>query len=144
MSYYSRYVLGFKSETYTVDLETDFLNTEQQMEPTIRQTIRRDIDDSTQRIHHFKSNHSDITFKHILLPVWISAYRYQEKIYRFVVNARTDEVQGERPWSVVKIAAAIIGGLALIGGIVLVCADARTTLDNIIPITRCYSHLINP
>lgn len=118
VSYDSRYISGFKSETYTVDLETGFQNAEQQMDPTIRQTIRRDIGGDTQRIHHFKSSHSDITFKHILLPVWMSAYRYQEKVYRFVVNARTGEVQGERPWSAVKIAAAIIGGLAIIGGIV--------------------------
>jgi len=50
------------------------------------------------------------------LPIWISAYRYKEKVYRFLVNARTGEVQGERPWSWAKIAllvAAIIAGIGI-------------------------------
>ena len=50
-----------------------------------------------------------ITFKHILLPVWISAYRFKNQPYRFLVNARTGEVQGERPWSWIKIALATTG-----------------------------------
>ena len=54
---------------------------------------------------------SDMTYKHILVPVWIAAYRFRGKSYRFVVNARTGAVAGERPWSPVKIAFAVILGL---------------------------------
>ena len=46
--------------------------------------------------------------------MYISAYRYQSKVYQVIVNARTGEVQGERPYSVWKITFAILGGLALI------------------------------
>jgi hypothetical protein len=59
---------------------------------------------------------SEITFKHVLLPVWMAAYRYKGKSYRFVVNGQTGRVQGERPWSAVKIAIAVIIGLALAAG----------------------------
>jgi hypothetical protein len=45
----------------------------------------------------------NITFKHILLPVWIGAYRFQGKVFQVVVNARTNEVKGERPYSGGKI-----------------------------------------
>jgi len=38
-----------------------------------------------------------VTFLHLLLPVWIGAYRFQAKVYQVLVNARTGEVQGERP-----------------------------------------------
>ncbi len=31
----------------------------------------------------------DVTFKHVLLPVWLAAYKYRGKTYRFVVNGRT-------------------------------------------------------
>ena len=47
-------------------------------------------------------------------PVWISAYRYQAKVYRFLVNARTGEVTGERPWSWVKITLAILLAILII------------------------------
>ena len=118
VSYDSRYMAGFKSESYTVGLKDGFADAERQMVPTIKQTIRRDIGGDTQRITTFKSSHRDITFKHILLPLWISSYRFQEKVFRFMVNARTGEVQGERPWSVIKIALASIAAAIVIGLVV--------------------------
>jgi hypothetical protein len=42
------------------------------------------------------------------LPIWIGAYRFQNKAYQVVVNASTGEVQGERPYSVIKIALLVI------------------------------------
>ena len=75
---------------------------------TIDRAIRSDIGGDEQRIRSQRSSYFDITFKHILLPIWISAYRFGDKPYRFVVNARTGEVQGERPWSVVKIVVAVL------------------------------------
>lgn len=117
VSFDEQFTSGMTTESYTVDIEQGFEEAKGKMEPTIKDTIRRDIGGDTQRINHFSVRYDDISFKHILLPVWISAYRYKDKIYRFVVNARTGEVQGERPWSVVKIAAAVIAGLILVGGI---------------------------
>ena len=36
---------------------------------------------------------SDVTFKHILLPVWMAAYKFFGESYRFVVNGQTGRVQ---------------------------------------------------
>ena len=60
-----------------------------------------------------------MTFKLFLLPMWLSSFRYDDKVFRFVVNARTGEVSGERPWSAIKIAIAVILALIVIIGIVL-------------------------
>lgn len=56
---------------------------------------------------------SAITFKHILLPVWLSAYRYRNQQYQVMVNARTGEVQGDRPYSVWKITFAVLTVVAI-------------------------------
>ena len=48
------------------------------------------------------------TFRHLLLPVWIGAYRFQGKVFQVVVNARSGEVQGERPYSAAKITLLIL------------------------------------
>jgi hypothetical protein len=42
------------------------------------------------------------------LPIYISVYKFKKKVYRFLVNARTGEVQGERPYSVWKIIFTVI------------------------------------
>ena len=90
------------------------------MAPIIEGTIRSDIGGDEQRIHSAATRYSNITFKHILLPVWMSAYRYRDKIYRIVINARTGEVQGERPYSAWKIAGMVLLGLLFFGVLVLV------------------------
>lgn len=119
--YKNEYLSGFKTETYHVTLAGGFDVAKVKMEPTIRDTVRRDIGGDEQRVNHMHSSYSKISFKHILLPVWLSSYRYEKKVYRFLVNARTGEVQGTRPYSWIKIALAVLFGLAvagLIGGLI--------------------------
>ena len=113
--YSDEYLSGFRSESYQVDLLVGFSRAKEVMEGTIRKTVRRDIGGDQQRILSLTTRHDDISFKHILLPIWLSVYRYRGKIYRFLVNARTGEVQGERPWSWVKIVSLVVVILAAAG-----------------------------
>ncbi|MFN3786044.1 MAG: primosomal protein N' (replication factor Y) - superfamily II helicase, partial [Thiothrix sp.] len=53
------------------------------------------------------------TFKHVLLPVWSAAFRYNGETYRFVINGRNGKTQGERPYSKVKIALTVLFSIAL-------------------------------
>ena len=112
--YTDAYLSGFRTESYTVDLEKGFDLATGRMEPVINQTIRSDIGGDEQRILNKNTQYFDVTFKHLLLPVWISAYRYQDNVYRFMVNARTGQVSGERPWSWVKITFAVLLAIIVI------------------------------
>lgn len=105
------YLAGFQAEKYHVELDEGFRLAGERMEGPIRATIRRDIGGDVQRIHTVHTRPYDITFKHLLLPVWITAYDYRATVYRVLINARTGEVQGDRPYSVWKIIGAVVGGL---------------------------------
>lgn len=120
--YDDAYLAGFGSECYQIDLKQGFEIARRIMDERIREAIRRDIGGDEQRIHSVDTRHAKITFKHILLPVWISAYRFQSRVFRFLVNARTGEVQGERPFSAWKIASAVIVGLIIAGIIVIIAS----------------------
>ncbi len=109
------FLSGFTTETYQVPLKEGFEFAKTRMEPTIDSAIRRDIGGDEQRIDDKRSEYSNITFKHILLPAWISAYAYNNETYRFMINAQTGEASGDRPYSPWKIAAAIIAGVAVAG-----------------------------
>ncbi|TAG23708.1 MAG: primosomal protein N' (replication factor Y) - superfamily II helicase [Rhodobacterales bacterium] len=102
------YLAGFQAEGYTVPLSDGHASARDRMSDVIRSDVRRDIGGDEQRIHSIDTTWSDETFKHILLPVWMAAYKYNGKSYRFLVNGQTGEVQGERPWSIWKIAFAVI------------------------------------
>ncbi|MFN4193531.1 MAG: primosomal protein N' (replication factor Y) - superfamily II helicase [Tabrizicola sp.] len=108
VSYAPEFLAGFQAEGYTVPLAEGHREARDRMENVIRSDVRRDIGGDEQRIHDIQTRWSDETFKHILLPVWMAAYKYNGKSYRFLVNGQTGEVQGERPWSVWKIAFAVL------------------------------------
>ena len=122
--YADDYLSGFRAESYQVDLVGGFDEAREVMVPTIRATIERDIGGDHQRIDSTDTRYNNITFKHILLPVWLSAYRYRDQVYRILINARTGEVQGERPWSAWKIVALVAGALAAIATIAAVVLAA--------------------
>ena len=107
-AYSPEFLAGFQAEGYTVALADGHGEAQDRMSEVIREDVRRDIGGDEQRIHDVDTDWSDETFKHILLPVWMAAYKYNGKSYRFLVNGQTGEVQGERPWSIWKIGFAVI------------------------------------
>lgn len=113
--YLPEFLAGFRAEAYTVELDEGFHEARQHMDRVIERDVKFDIGGDRQRIHDVQTRISDVTFKHVLLPVWLAAYKYRGKTYRFVVNGRTGRVQGERPWSAVKIAIAVLIGAVIAG-----------------------------
>ena len=101
--YEPAYLAGFKAQRYQVELADGFEKAKQVMGAQIQELVRKDIGGDEQRIERIQTEYSAETFRHLLLPVWIGAYRLQGRVYQVLVNARTGEVQGERPYSAIKI-----------------------------------------
>ncbi len=114
--YQQQYLSGFGSQAYQVELDQGFEYAREVMNGIIRGDIARDIGGDAQRIHRFEVRHDRTTFKHILLPVWSAGFQYKRKTFHFVVNGRTGKVQGQRPYSIWKIAVAVLVGLLLAAG----------------------------
>jgi hypothetical protein len=83
-------------------------------------------------------NHTQVTIDRVrlvLLPVWISTYKHQGKVFRLMVNGQTGEVVGSAPRSWQKIGCAIglgiiafcllLGCLAGAGGLASLLGGAR-------------------
>jgi DNA-directed RNA polymerase subunit RPC12/RpoP len=107
-AYEPRYLAGFRAEGYTVPVDEGYGEAREIMNAVIAGDVRRDIGGDQQRINRLDTEVGALTFKHVLLPVWLAAYRYGGKSFRFVVNGRTGSVDGERPYSAFKIALAVI------------------------------------
>ncbi len=113
--YRPEFLAGFAAEGYQVELAEGYEQAQRIMDAQIVRDVRADIGGDEQRVGSVNTAYDDITFKHILLPVWLAAYKYRGRTFRFVVNARTGKVQGERPYSKWKIALAILCGLIVAG-----------------------------
>ncbi len=114
--YQAAWLSGFTSELYQRGPEEGFQEAGKIMDDRLRQDIVHDIGGDQQRITHMRSWHQDVHFKHILLPLWVAAYRFRGKSYRFVVNGQTGEVQGERPYSAWKIAGLVMLAVGVLAG----------------------------
>lgn len=115
-SYDERFLSGFRTESYQIGPKEGFEAAKERMRPWIHQQIMADIGGDVQQIHSVQTQYANITIKHVLFPLWINSYRYGRKVYRFLVNARTGEVQGERPWSIIKMAVFTVAAMFLVYG----------------------------
>ena len=109
---------GFLARTYEVELDEGFPIAKQIMDSGIAADVRGLIGGDEQRVSEIKSRYDAITFKHLLLPVWLLAYRYHDKSYQIFINAVTGEVQGERPYSFWKIFLTILLVVGIVGVVV--------------------------
>jgi ribosomal protein S27E len=114
------YLAGFKAQRYEVSLPEGFEEAKRIMATAIESDVRRDIGGDEQRIDRLTTSYSGITFKHLLLPIYIGAYRFNGKVYQVMVNARTGEVQGDRPYSFWKILFFILFLAALVASIIAI------------------------
>ena len=81
--------------------------------------IRNDYSYDQFRNMRYGHNFSNVRFKHILLPIWISSYQYKKKVYRFLINGETGRISGKAPVSAVRIALAVLIACALALGLFL-------------------------
>ena len=122
--YQPQYLAGWRAEEYQIDLQEGWTLGQEIIRDRIREACARAVPGDTYRNLRVQSQFQDMTFKHTLLPVWIASYRYNNKVYNFMVNGQTGKVQGEAPISwwkvlltvliVLLLLACIFGGMMLL------------------------------
>ena len=115
----SSYLAGFVTEKYTIPLKDGHLKANKEAKNIATRWACRDIGGDTQRVSSLDMRLSDETFKHILLPVYVSAYKFKEKRYNFFVNGQTGAVSGQRPYSFWKIFLFILAIVLVISTILI-------------------------
>ncbi|MFD9940150.1 hypothetical protein ACFWYW_12815 [Nonomuraea sp. NPDC059023] len=112
------YISGHHTLRYEVEPEQGIEAAKQEMAEVIEQDCRRDIGGDEQRVSTVDTTYTDVRFKLLLLPVWIGCYLFGGKTYQVLINGVTGEVQGQRPYSWVKITLTALAAAALIGLVV--------------------------
>ncbi|MEN3306249.1 MAG: hypothetical protein V7603_2451 [Micromonosporaceae bacterium] len=123
--YQPDYLAGYDTLRYDVEPESGLQTARERMAPAIKEDCRNDIGGDEQRVHSVDTRYFDVTYKLVLLPVWIAAYLHAGKPWQVMVNGRTSEVIGQRPYSAAKITAAVLAALLVITAIILLIVLAR-------------------
>lgn len=118
--YKPEYIAGFVAERYSLGLKDAW----KKAMSSIKETLRGNISHEIEMEHHadrvrnlnLNTDFSNITYKYLLLPIWVSNFKYNDKVYQFMVNGQTGKVAGKTPLSIPKI---IITAVAIIAIIVI-------------------------
>jgi DNA-directed RNA polymerase subunit RPC12/RpoP len=114
------YLAGWHAEAYSLDVREAWSRAEAEMHETQRSRCASDVPGDTHMALSVTTVLSGKRYRHTLLPVWVCAYRFRGKTFRFLVNGQTGEVQGQAPLSWVKILLLVLGIGAIITIVVLV------------------------
>ena len=112
--YEPQFLSGFEAQRYQLPLQDGFELAKREMQGQIDSTVRQAIGGDEQTVDNIATNYMNIMFKHILLPVWVGAYRFDGRVFQVVVNARTAQVKGERPYSIGKIVLLVVAVILLL------------------------------
>lgn len=110
----AEYLAGHLCRTYDNDVEHGFVAAKARMDDAIKQTVRGDIGGDQQRIQHVNTQYHNLTYKYLLLPIWLLTVIYAGQTFQVFINGVTAEVHGERPYSKLKIAITALLVLAAI------------------------------
>ena len=105
-SYGPEYLSGYNSECFSVDLETSHQEARHEMLEYLESMARNEIlsrYDEADSIH-IQADFREESFKHVLLPVYSTAYMFKDKVYQVLVNGQTGDITGKYPLSPAKIA----------------------------------------
>jgi preprotein translocase subunit SecE len=113
------YLSGYYAEVYKIKADTGFESAKRIMESTLRNLAAQDIQRQYDRanVQSLSTKYSDVTYKHVLLPLWSSAFGYKGKTYKYLINGETGKVSGSRPYSVIKITLAVLAATAALAAI---------------------------
>ncbi len=121
--YQPEFLAGWRAESYAIDLMPAWGSAQESMSRTQESRCGGDVPGDTHRGLSVRNQFSHVTFKHVLLPIWIAAYRYNGKPYQFLVNGQTGEVVGKAPWSFWKIFFAVLAAVAVLTTVIVLYAQ---------------------
>lgn len=137
VNYDVHFLAGFLAQAYDRILESAWEMGRQQMRELTRQACVDQASTSIVRNFRMELDFSDESWRYLLLPVYLSVYRHEGKVFQVVVNGQTGAVSGQRPvdwqrvWLVISLllAPGILGGL--VGLITLPLAGAGMVIGGI-------------
>ncbi len=117
------YLAGIAAEKYSVGLKTGWERAKVSISALLKSNIisevKREHNADRAEISKMITDYADIKYKYLLVPVWLSSFKYKEKVYNFMVNGETGKTSGKIPISPFRVALVVLGILAIIALIIL-------------------------
>lgn len=106
--YEQKFLAGFSAEHYKINVQAGWKNVQPRMKNYIKTRILSHYHYDVVGYLNFEPVYKNITYKYVLLPIWIGAYSYNKKDFRFIVNGENGKITGKYPISAPKVIVTVL------------------------------------
>lgn len=115
--YTPEYLSGFMAYRYDKDIRTSWSEARGKIDQSIRRSILARYGADVVDYLNVQTGHSDVTYKYVLVPVYVGNYTFKKKLYNVFVNGSTGRVYGKSPVSPLRVSGLVLFILALLAGV---------------------------
>jgi hypothetical protein len=121
VAYAADFLAGWQAQAYDITLPKAWEEGKAEMRDQAKEACYADINSAHIRNFVMTADFADEAWRYLLLPVYLTAYKFEGKVYQVMVNGQTGVVAGQKPvawWKIwLAVAAMLAPGacLALIG-----------------------------
>ncbi len=115
--YEEEYLLGFMAYHYDSEISDCWGDAKKRIDADLKNRILSQYFYDTVAYLNVSTNHENVTYKYVMLPVYVGNFNYNKKLYNFYVNGESGKVSGKTPKSPLRIGSAVTAGLAILAGI---------------------------
>lgn len=129
--YDPKFLGGWRATTFDVSLDRAWKEGKAEIRDQVKTTCRNKMKTNHVRNFSMITDFNDEAWRLALLPVYLSAYRFNHKVYQVMANGQNGTIAGQKPVAWIKvwlaICAILLPGLAaILSGIALIPTNSGT------------------
>jgi DNA-directed RNA polymerase subunit RPC12/RpoP len=117
VSYAPDFLAGWQAQTYDLTLPKAWEQGKAEMRERAKSACYNEMKSSHVRNFNMTADFAEETWRYVLLPVYVAAYRFENKVYQVMLNGQTGAIAGQKPvawWKIwLAVAAMLFPGLCL-------------------------------
>jgi DNA-directed RNA polymerase subunit RPC12/RpoP len=142
--YETKFLHGFVANHYDKDIKTSWQEAKGVIDQQIRSMIMRKHHADVVDYLNVSTNHHNVTYKYMLMPVYVGNFTFHKKLYNLYVNGSTGKVYGKAPVSPIRVGLLVIIIAAIIALFAIIANKASSgDNDSYIYGSICYENEVN-
>lgn len=111
------FLAGWQAQTYELTLPKAWEKGKAEMREQAKHASYAAINSRHVRNFNMTADFGEETWRYVLLPVYVAAYKFENKVYQVMINGQTGKIAGQKPvawWKIwLAVAAMLSPGLCL-------------------------------
>ena len=117
VNYAPDFLAGWQAQTYDLTLPKAWEKSKAEMRERAKTACYSDTHSSYVRNFSMTADFADETWRYVLLPIYLAAYKFENKVYQVMLNGQTGAIAGQKPvawWKIwLAVAAMLFPGLCV-------------------------------